>query len=99
MNSLFYLSTLVWQAKSSLEERNASLNENIIRLREELRSAESRKAALEQDLRHAQSELAESYKKCSTFEASLQAANRVRVFLRQNSWRLGTSVVFLHEWN
>ena len=65
------------QARTSLEERNASLNENLVRVREELRSVESRKTTLEQELRHAQNELTDMSKKCSVAEASLEVSSRV----------------------
>ncbi len=65
------------QTRSSLEERNASLNESSVRLREDLRSAEERKATLERELRQLQTEHADVSKRCSIAEASLEVANRV----------------------
>ena len=68
---------ICFKARTTLEERNASLNENLIRIREELRSVEGRKTSLEQDLRRSQNDLTDLSKKCSIAEASLEVANRV----------------------
>ncbi len=71
--------SLPFQARSVLEERNASLNENMVRLREEMRAMETRKTSLEQELRHAQAECTEINKRLSIAEASLEVTSRVSI--------------------
>lgn len=68
------------QARASLEDKNNNLQDNITRLREEVRNSENRRSNLEQDIRRLNQEQNELIRKLSIAEASLDVASKVRYF-------------------
>ena len=61
----------------ALEDRNASLNETVMRLRDDIRDLDTRRTSAEQELRRAQMEVTDAQKKLSVAEASLEVSSRV----------------------
>ena len=68
---------LTVQTRSAIEDKNTMLTENVARLKDDLRSADSRRTALEQEARQLQSEVSDAHRRLSVAEASLEVANRV----------------------
>ena len=65
------------KARRSLEDKNSAMNEQLLRLRDDVRDAETRRSNAEQDLRRAQMEITDVTRKSSVTEAALEIANKV----------------------
>ena len=65
--------------KAIIEERNSSLNETVVRLKDELKSSERSRIDLEEERRRLQSSLGEIQKQLMTSEAMLQMITQVSV--------------------
>ncbi|XP_035827375.1 ankyrin repeat domain-containing protein 26 isoform X3 [Aplysia californica] len=85
------------RARASLEERNTSLVEQVARLKEEVRSGETRRATLEQELRRLHEEHSDMVKKLSHAEASLQMTMRSKDQLEQERAQLRVEMEKLQQ--
>ena len=84
VNSQVYRDIIAYsylQARGSLEDKNNTLQDTIGRLREEVRNSENRRSNLEQDIRRLNQEQNDLIRKLSIAEASLDVAQKVKIFL------------------
>ncbi len=65
------------QSRGALEDKNTMLTETVTRLREDVHAADSRRQAVEQEQRLLHQEIADTTRKLSVAEASLEVANKV----------------------
>ncbi|XP_064604354.1 trichohyalin-like isoform X2 [Liolophura sinensis] len=71
------------KSRSDLEEKNSSMSELVVRLREELRNSDNKKMSLEQELRHLNQDHNDTLKRLSSTEASLEVTQKVKIQLEQ----------------
>ncbi|XP_059152667.1 ankyrin repeat domain-containing protein 36C-like isoform X2 [Physella acuta] len=85
------------RAKTSLEEKNSNLIEQVARLKEEVRGSETRKVTLEQDLRKLNEEHNAIVRKSSETEATLHITLKAKEQAEQDRARLKSEVEQLQQ--